>query len=186
MPLASLPSSARTADPSLGAGALLDIGIYTLTWASLILDSHPDNDGSQPPSVVSSMSLVNGVDEMSSVVLNYKSLAVQALCTSSMRSKSPAEFCRIEGEKGVILVGGAAASKPGFLVVKLKEGHEERTDFEIPGYGFYYEADAVAADLRAGRIENAIMPLEKTKSMMALMDKIRAQNGLRYQQDTAQ
>ena len=43
MPIASLSPSARTADPSLGVGCLLDIGIYTLTFASLILDQHPDN-----------------------------------------------------------------------------------------------------------------------------------------------
>jgi dihydrodiol dehydrogenase / D-xylose 1-dehydrogenase (NADP) len=63
MPISSQPESVRTAEKSLGAGALLDIGIYTLTWASIILDQHPDNDTSQAPSIVSTMSFNRGVDE---------------------------------------------------------------------------------------------------------------------------
>lgn len=183
MPLSSMAPGSRTADPSLGAGALLDIGIYTLTWASLILDSHPDNAGAKPPTISSSMSIVNGVDEMTSVLLNYQQLKAKAICTSSMRYKSGEEFCRIEGENGMIIVGGLAASKPGFLIIRLKGKKEERKEFEVQGMGFHFEADAVADDLRMGRTESSLMPLAETKRMMKLMDRIRKANGLRYVQD---
>jgi predicted dehydrogenase len=183
MPISSLPASSRTADPKLGAGALLDIGIYTLTWVSLILDQHPDRSSTSTPTVVSSMSFTGGADEMTSVILNYGELKAQAICTASMRHKSSPEFCRIEGDRGSVVVGGVAASKPGFLVVKLKDQEDKKIEFETPGHGFYFEADAVAADLRSGRKENEKMPLEESLRVMKLMDSIRAQNGLRYTQD---
>jgi predicted dehydrogenase len=183
MPISSLSPSSRTADPSLGAGALLDIGIYTLTWASIILDQHPDNSGTSIPSVASSMSFTSGADEMTSIILNYDKLKAQAICTASMRHKSAPEFCRIEGDKGTVSVGGVAASKPGFLAVRINGKEEEKIEFEAPGFGFYFEADAVAADLRNGRKENDIMPLQESLRLMKLMDHIRTQNGLRYKQD---
>lgn len=183
MPISALPPSSRTADPSLGAGALLDIGIYTLTWASIILDQHPDNSGTSIPSVASSMSFTNGADEMTSIIVKYDKLKAQAICTASMRNKSAPEFCRIEGDKGTILVGGVAASKPGFLTLRVNGEEEEKIEFEVPGFGFYFEADAVAADLRNGRKENDIIPLQESLRLMKLMDGIRIQNGMRYKQD---
>ena len=179
MPLSSLPPSSRVADPALGAGSLLDIGIYTLTWADIILSPLVDT----PPEVFSSLSIVNNVDEMASVILNYADAHIQAICTSSMRAKSDDVFCRIEGENGVITVGGESASKPGYLEVDIKGQEKKKMDFDVQGWGFHFEADAVALDLRAGRLESEIIPLGKTRGMMAMMDKIRAQNGLSYKQD---
>jgi dihydrodiol dehydrogenase / D-xylose 1-dehydrogenase (NADP) len=183
MPIASLPVSSRTANPSLGAGALLDIGVYTLTWASIILGQNPQKLRDSIPNVTSSMSFAGGADEMTSIILNYKELNVQAICTVSMRYKSAPVFCRIEGDKGSVEVGGVAASKPGFLVVKLNGQEEQRIEFETPGFGFYYEADSVAKDLRNEMKENSKMPLEESLRMMKLMDFIRGQNELRYKQD---
>ena len=121
---------------------------------------------------------------MTSIILNYPELHAQAICTASMCYKTHSDFCRIEGDKGSIIVGGGAASRPGYLIVKKKGDEEEnRIEFEAPGWGFYYEADAVAEDLRKGRTENEIMPLKESLRMMRLMDSIREQNGLRYKQD---
>ena len=139
MPMASLPPSVRTADPSLEAGCLLDIGIYTLTFASLILDQHPDNAGGVEPTVASSMTFTNGADEMTSMILTYPSLRAQAILTASMLCKSGPEFCRVEGSKGSLGVGGQAASRPDFIVVREKGKEEWRLDFKIHGSGFYWE-----------------------------------------------
>ncbi|KFY29423.1 hypothetical protein V493_02379 [Pseudogymnoascus sp. VKM F-4281 (FW-2241)] len=164
MPIASLPPTARTADPALGAGALLDIGIYSLTWAALILDHHPDN-AYQTPKIVSSMSTVGGADEMTSMILNYEALHAQAICTASMCFKTREEFCRVEG------TGGSTGEE------------ERRVDFETVGWGFWYEQDAVAEALAAGRKECGVMPVEETVRMMRVMDGVREANGLRYKQD---
>jgi predicted dehydrogenase len=187
MPFSSLPTTSRAVDPSLGAGALLDIGIYTLTWAALILDSHPDHiaAGSPPPSMASSMSLSNGVDETTAILLNYKDLGCQAICTCTYTSPGKKEFCRIEGEKGEIVIGAPiAASSPGWLEVRVS-GSEERIDVErVEGAkGFYFEADAVAEDLKAGRLENDVCPLGESFRVLGLMDLVRKMNKLKYPQD---
>jgi dihydrodiol dehydrogenase / D-xylose 1-dehydrogenase (NADP) len=187
MPLSKLPPDSRTADPTLGAGVLLDIGIYTLTWAALVLESHPAHiaAGSPAPNMISSMTIKNGVDETTSVILNYPHLQAQAVCTSTMCYQGEEEFCRIEGEHGSISIGGVAASSPSFLVIRLREKEERRIDFpkEKGAKGFYWEADAVAADLRDGRLESALMPLQETVRMMGLLDAVRESNGLKYVQD---
>jgi dihydrodiol dehydrogenase / D-xylose 1-dehydrogenase (NADP) len=182
MPISKMDPSSRTADPKLGAGSLLDVGIYNLTWVAVTLAPHPKNDGTEPQ-VASAMSFYNGTDEMSSVILNYNALHVQAICTASMLYKTAEEFCRIEGSKGSISVGGKAGSRPDFLVVRENGKEEKRIDFEIQGWGFYWEADQVALDLAAGKKESSIIPLDETLRMMKLMDRIRADNGLIYPQD---
>jgi len=179
IPLEKQPTESRLVDPALGGGALLDIGIYPLTWASLIFPTNKNGE----PEVVSSMSLNKGVDEITSVILRYKSGA-QALCTASYLHKTDAEFGRIEGTEGSIVICGRAASKPNALILKVKGKPEKLIDFNFEGWGFFYEADAVARDIKAGKIESEVIPLSETLRMMKLMDKIRQQNGLKYPQDT--
>lgn len=61
MPLESLPTSSRLRDPALGAGALLDVGIYTLTYASLIMgDFQVGKAHPEPSRVTSSLSVADG------------------------------------------------------------------------------------------------------------------------------
>lgn len=189
MPISSANPEARTASRSLGAGALLDIGIYTLTWASLIFDKAPGRQAEVVPGLTAAMTFYNGgdpssrVDEQSTVVLNYSDLKAQAVCTSSLLYKSREEFACIEGPKGSIAVGGVAASKPGFLVVRIAGQEERKIDFDVPGIGFHYEADAVAEDIRAGRQENAVCSWNDTLTIMERLDAARSICGLTYPQD---
>ncbi|KAK9311931.1 hypothetical protein V1524DRAFT_411237, partial [Lipomyces starkeyi] len=95
MNLQDLPTDSRVKDPKLGAGALLDIGIYALTLGKIILDTGLGLESTQPSIAASHRCcLVDGMDYISSVILTY-----------------PApEFMRIEGSHGSILVSGQAAS----------------------------------------------------------------------------
>jgi dihydrodiol dehydrogenase / D-xylose 1-dehydrogenase (NADP) len=182
-PLSSLAPTDRSADVSLGAGTLLDTGIYNLTFAALIFDEHPENKGGDAPSIASSMTFTNGADETTSIILNYPKLRAHCICTTSMQFKTAPEFCRIEGSNGSILVGGDVGSRPEFLVVREKGKPDQRMDFTLPCHGFQYEQDAILEDLKAGRKESAIMPMKETLRMMQTMDKIREANGLKYSQD---
>ena len=138
MPLNTLPSDSRLKDPALGAGALLDIGVYTLTYASIIMgDWKVGKQYPQPKKVTSSLTIVNGIDESNVVVLDYPSgrSAVgdggkTAICTSTFRYRSVEDFVRIEGSNGNIVIFGVAASVPsGFRIVERPQ----------PGFG---EADS--------------------------------------------
>lgn len=195
--LSALPDEHRLKDPALGAGALLDIGFYTLTFASIILgDWKVGKEHPKPKKVLSSLDIANGIDEANVVVLEYPSTTgvKTGVCTSSFRYRGPDEFGRIEGSNGSITLFGPAVSVPGGfrVTVGLRPGppepdNRETRVFNVERYegtlGFYWEADAVAEDIAKGRTENAIIPLDETLRMMELMDEIRAANGFKYPQD---
>lgn len=195
-----LPANSRFKDISLGAGALLDIGVYPLTFASLILGdfkvgkAHP-----RPRNVVSSLSLVDGVDASNVVVIGYdvpdRKGKKTAICTSTFLYKSSDEFARIEGSAGEIVIFGPAGSVPigfriksgpqlGFGETDTREERTYRVDKPAGTLGFFWEADAVAQDIAARRTEDSTMPLEESLRMMRLMDQIRQQGGLFYPQDS--
>jgi predicted dehydrogenase len=173
----------------LGAGALLDIGIYALTWASLALDTSPKRDQNVGPTLFASLLFNDGasdeekIDEQDTIVLSYTDVKAQAVCTASLLRKTIDEFCVISGSRGSIHVGGMAASRPGYLVLRVDGKAEEKLEFDIPGFGFRWEADAIADDLRAGRLESAVVPFATTLTIMERMDAARQQCGLIYPQD---
>ena len=156
--------------PELGGGALLDVGIYVLSFASMIL-------GPRPVQLASAANLgESGVDEQTSLLLSYADGA-QATLTCAVRTTTPQE-ARIIGTEGMIQIdapfwkGTAATLRTG--------GGQVRADFPLQGNGYNYEAAEVGRCLRAGEKESSIMPLEETLAIMQLMDQARAQWGLRY------
>ncbi|KAJ5915448.1 hypothetical protein N7466_011381 [Penicillium verhagenii] len=201
MPLQDLPATSRLRDARLGAGSLLDIGVYALTWGLLCLES--PGDASRRPRITASQRLLEGVDVGSAVLLYYPDTGRQGVLTSSLLHKTDDIFARVEGSKGTLYLGGDTASMPDRIVVSLKpvgagndmgdkkagsdgvRGSERTFRFEetCGGKGFYYEADAIALDLAAGKTESEIMPLDETLRVMRLLDEIRAQGGARFPQD---
>jgi predicted dehydrogenase len=183
MNLGSLPANSRLKDPALGAGSLLDIGIYSLMWGCLLLNRSLAPDAPRP-SIVGSSILQDGIDISTAMILNFDRGTAQGILTSSMLVKTPETFARIEGSKGTITVQGMAASSPGKFTIKLNgEDKDEVLTFEKPGYGFYYEADSVALDIAAGKLEDDTMPLAETLRILDLMDEVRRQTGMTYPQD---
>jgi dihydrodiol dehydrogenase / D-xylose 1-dehydrogenase (NADP) len=187
----ALPDSHRIKDPALGAGALLDIGIYPLTYSSLIMGGGKLGVDHPVPAVTSCMTINKGVDESDVIVLQYNTgtnTESTAIVMATMHHANPQEFGRIEGTKGSItLYTELGPSCPTGFRVTDSAGKVEDFKFEHPAgiVGFIYEADAVAQDIAAGKTENAIMPLDETMRVMKLMDEIRRQNGLVYPADNA-
>ncbi|KAH8649344.1 hypothetical protein BX600DRAFT_112767 [Xylariales sp. PMI_506] len=199
MHLLNPPTRSRLKDPSLGAGALLDIGIYTLMYASAVMGGGNLGQEHPPFDVSSFLNLADGIDEQDCIVLRYPANeavgmgARTAICTATLQAKNPTPFARIEGSDGVITLSGPGPSLPREIriekPVKLGDAESQAEaqvlKFEPPSSaaGFLYEADAVGLDLASGRKENETMPLDETIRMMKLMDTVRKQNGLEYPQD---
>lgn len=184
-----LPETSRYKHPKLGAGTLLDIGIYPLTWAFLALDPHTPQD-SERPKVLANQTHLHGVEVTSSILIQYPSTGRQGVLTSTtMSSKLSDLVCRIQGTKGHIDVTGDAPSHPLFFTVYVRKADEEtleegkKYDYPQVGQGFYYEADNTALDIAAGRTESAIMPWKETLRVMEILDEIRRQGGTKYPQD---
>ena len=196
MDLGKLDATSRLKNPALGAGSLLDIGVYSLTWGLLTLDAK-DGDEADEPQITGVQTLREGIDMASTVILKYASTGRQGVLTSSLEFQSGSTFCRIEGSEGYIEVSGLAPSVPSAFIVYCRKNADTVADgpdggkpkgkvfnFEQPGFGFYYEADAVALDIEAGKLENAVMPHAETMRVMKMMDTVRAQGGARFPQDS--
>lgn len=188
--IAKLGPTSRLKNPELGAGSLLDIGIYSLTWGLATLDAGT-GESAETPKIAALQTLSHKIDTASSVLLHYPGSGRQGILTSSTEIKSEPVFCRIEGTEGYITVEGIAASVPSSFTVYPKTVDSETGvgtigktyTFEKSGRGFYWEADAVALDIVAGRTESNIMPHAETLRVMKMLDEIRHQGGARFPQD---
>lgn len=179
----SLPDGSRYKDPALGAGSLLDIGIYALTWGLFTLTDKV-GDAAEEPEVSSTQTIAHNVDVASSVLLHYKSTGRQAICSSTTNYPFRNDWARIEGSKGhVVLTGGAPSSPEQFTFYPKDGGKEELFTFDKPGRGFFWEADAVARDIKAGSQENATMPWAETVRVMKIMDGVRRKGGAKFPGD---
>ena len=167
---AAFNPEARLFAPALGGGALLDIGVYTLSIASMIFG---------PPQRIASMAQMgeSGVDERSAYLLGYKSGAMSVI-GAAIRTSTPQPLV-LNGTLGRITV------QPPFWFserLTVEVYGRERTEIELPmsGNGFNYEAAEVMRCIRAGKLESDVMPLDESLALMRTMDEIRAQWGLRY------
>ncbi|KAK3699000.1 hypothetical protein LTR37_016691 [Vermiconidia calcicola] len=197
MDLGSLPPDSRLKSQALGAGSLLDIGIYSLTWGLLTLDNKT-GDEAEHVDIAGMQTIRDGIDITSTMVLKYPNNGRQGVLTSTLDLQSGSTFCRIEGSEGYIEVSGIAPSLPSAFTVHRtgtkgsetkssddKQSTEEVFKFEDPGFGFYFEADAVALDIAAGRLESEVMPHAETLRVLKILDEVRRQGGARFPQDVA-
>ena len=190
----NLPDTSRYKDLNLGAGTLLDIGIYPLTWAFLGLDPKTPQE-SERPEILAKQTQLHGVEVTSSILIRYPSTGSQGVVTSTtMSGLQDPVVCRIQGTAGHIVVEGTAPSHPlSFTIHRRKPGTKNDTkddfmskkyDYPQVGRGFIFEADNTALDIAAGRKENEIMPWKETLRVLEVMDEIRRQGGTKYPQDS--
>ncbi|KAK9860465.1 hypothetical protein MYU51_005409 [Penicillium brevicompactum] len=182
--LESLPSSSRLKNVALGGGSLLDMGIYPITWGLLLLDDQI-GEKAATPHVFSAQTISEEIDIATSMLLHYPESGRQGILTSSMKTKSDPIFARIEGSKGVITIEGPGTSMPSKFTLYPRDNDSGRKEyaFSHPGYGFYYEADAVAQDIAADKTQNSVMPWDETLRVLELMDGVRERGGARFPQD---
>jgi predicted dehydrogenase len=156
--------------PELAGGALLDLGIYPVSFASFVMG---------PPARVTAVSdpTQTGVDAQTSVVLQYNGGA-HALLTTTLGSRTPTR-ASVTGTQGRIEINDAWYRPTSFTVYPLS-GPVDRIAEPPVGNGLRYQADEVGRCLRDGRVESSIMPLDETLAIMTTMDEIRRQIGLRY------
>ncbi len=170
------PPTDRTLDRALGGGALLDMGIYPLTLAHLVLG--------EPEALVAVASLSEqGVDRDLAIAGTYAGGAVAAL-TSSMSSMSPRN-ATIATDRGLIELPNGF-HHPDHITFTPVDGSAPTTITGVEplyGTGLGNEAAEVMRCLRAGLLESPLVPHAQTLSLMRQMDNIRTQIGVRYAAD---
>jgi len=167
---ADLDPASRLFDPKLGGGALLDVGVYCVSFASMIL-------GRPSGSVGLSHLGETGVDEQASVVMEHEGGRLANL-SIGIRTTTPQE-ATIMGTEGYIRIH-TPWWRPTSMTISRPGTDEETVEAPVSGNGFGYEAAEVMRCLEAGKTESDVMQLDETLSVMRTMDGIRAAWGLRY------
>lgn len=164
-----LDLTSRLFDPALAGGALLDLGVYPVSFAHDFLGV--------PDSVHAVGQLTpNGVDGQISMVLSYGE-RTQATLSTTLWSKTPTT-AHISGTEGFIAVRGSFYAPTSFRV--------QRTDgrvweFDQPSTkGLQYEAAEVARQVALGATESPRMTWDGTLAVMRTMDAVREQIGVVY------
>ncbi len=159
----------RLWDPALGASALLDVGIYPLTLAHLVLG--------EPDDVAAAGTLSDrGIDVGGGATLTYPGGAVASLAWTQMAWSD--NRAAVAGDAGRLDIPSRFHEATGFT---FTDGETLETHAEpVTGRGYAHEIEEVAACLRTGRTESDLLPLDGTVAVMRVLDEIREQLGVRY------
>ncbi|HEX4288202.1 MAG TPA: Gfo/Idh/MocA family oxidoreductase [Trebonia sp.] len=148
--------------PELGGGALLDLGVYPVSFASMVLGT---------PSRIVSISdpAFTGVDAQTSMLFGYDSGA-QAVLTCTLRAKSPTRAAIVGTDARIEVDGDFYA--PARVSLVPRKGDPVVVASAHEGRGLRHQADEVARRLAAGEVESPFMPLDETISIMETMDTV--------------
>lgn len=159
----------RIYDPALAGGALLDLGVYVLNFASMIL-------GTDIQRMESSVQLLDsGMDAQETMTLFYPNGVMANLMASVMAFGD--RDCYVMGTEGWITTDNV--NNPVNIVLH-KDGKEEILPVPEQITGYEYEVRACQRMLAEGKLECEEMPHAETLRIMKLMDSLRKDWGVRY------
>ncbi len=156
--------------PELGGGALLDLGVYPVSLASLVFG---------PPNRIACMASMGttGVDEQAGILFGYEGGKL-AMLSASMQVTTPDE-ATILGTRGYLRIHPPMHA-PDRMTLSLEGRKEKVLEHPIRGNGLHYQAVEVMRCLREGNLESDHMRLDESLEVMQAMDAVRSQWGLRY------
>ncbi len=168
-------ATARMRERDLGAGALLDMGIYPLTFARMMLGPFAR--------VAATAELAeSGFDLDVAIAATHEGGGVSAL-TTSMTAHSP-RTASIATDEGCLELP-ADFHHPPYVVWTPSGGDPVRFESPAPvlGTGLGNEAAHVQECLRDGLTESPFVPRAQTLELLDAMDEIRRQIGVHYDAD---
>ena len=161
---------ARLVDPQLAGGALLDLGIYPISFAHMILGN--------PTSITSKAVMTDrGVDAQTSMIFSYDNGA-QAVLTTTMIEQTP---CRavVAGLHGWLEIDRTFYN-PASMRVILNDGSVTEYPSAYTGHGLREQAESFKQIVQSGAVESKVLTWKDTVDIMKSMDTVRSQIGLRY------
>ena len=157
--------------PELGGGALLDLGVYPLSFAQMVLGDLSDL-------AVRGDLTTTGVDAYLAL-LGRGEGGGRARLSSTLLARTPTEAV-VSGTAGSARLSGAFFA-PGTLTVTLLDGRSASfSHVGDPGDGMAYEIAEAARRITAGDLESPLMSWADTLSVMDTMDAVRAELGVVY------
>ena len=158
----------RMTDIKLGGGSLMDVGVYPLFLAYLML-------GIPKEIVAKSNFHSTGADLQTSIILHYE--MAQAILHSSFLSSSNLK-ASISGTQGRINL-----NSPWFMTESytlIQDDHKEKFKRPTLGKGYTYEIEECHACIKANKIESELWSHQNSLELIAIVDEVRKQIGLVY------
>ncbi|MFH8465927.1 Gfo/Idh/MocA family protein [Streptomyces sp. NPDC017991] len=167
------PPTHRLRDPAQGGGALLDLGVYPVSFAHLLLGE---------PSGVTARAVLSeeSVDLQTGMLLSYDSGALAALHCSLTGGTSTS--ASVTGSEGRIDIPYGFFHSDRFVLHRDGRDPQEYTANAADGTraSLKHEATEVMRCLRAGETESPLVPLDGTLAVMRTLDAVRADIGVTY------
>lgn len=164
----------RIINPALAGGALLDVGVYGMNFASM-------HFGDEIERIESSVQLTDtGVDGMESITIFYKN-GRMAVLTHGIYGRSDRKGI-IYGDKGYMIVENI--NNPRSVSVFDTEDNLV-AQYDVPKQisGYEYQFIEAISCIKEGKYESNSMPLADSVHIMELMDGLRKQWGVVYPQE---
>jgi predicted dehydrogenase len=162
----------RLSDPALAGGALLDLGIYPVSFAHLVLGGFARVNATGQVTDL-------GVDAQDAIVVRGPSGGLGLLSTT-MSAKTPTT-ASINGTAARLELTGSFYGPRSVVTLLAPDGTElGRFANEDTAHGLHFQAAEVARRIASGETESPLMPLDETVAIMAALDDVRAQVGVRY------
>lgn len=167
-----------TSDPThrlnaleLGGGALLDLGIYPVSFAVDILG---------PATEVRATGRLGetGADTENAIALTHASGAVSSLSVSS-RSAGP-NVAHVVGTEARIDIDRVWYTPTSFRVTTPDGTVIEEYTSEVEGRGMQFQALYAEQLIAEGRTDSDLLPFEESIAIMRALDDVRAQLGVTY------
>lgn len=165
------PSIQRIFDKELGGGSILDIGIYPIFLAYLIL-------GIPDKIIAEAHFFESGADSQVSMIFHYKN--AQAVLFSSFNSNSKRE-AKISGTMGEIIIDNPWNEASSFSL--FKDGQEEK--FSVPkiGKGYAHQIVECNSCLQKNLTESSLWSHQNSLDLISILDAIRKEINLTYAED---
>lgn len=161
----------RMAEPGRGGGALLDLGIYPVSFAWDVLGS--------PDTVLAYATLTPaGVDRETAIILGYPSGA-HAVLQTQMSAAGPNRAV-IVGTEGRIEIDSVWYNVVGFTRYDAKGEVLERFDESVDGRGMHFQAAELERIVASGTLAGDVLPPSESVAIMGTLDEVRRQIGVTY------
>lgn len=160
----------RINDPALGGGALLDLGIYPVSFAYDVLGS--------PTKITSTGTMTaTGVDAQVAMIFDYEN--ARALLSTALDVRGP-NTASISGTEGRIEIASVWYNPAPFTHFDKDGAVVEHYDKPVIGRGMQFQAWELERLVAAGVTGNDVLSPETSVEIMAALDTIRGQIGLKY------
>lgn len=165
----SLMHIKRLTDPNYAGGALLDLGIYPISFAFMVLG--------KPEKITAKGVIENGVDLQSSAIFEYSG-GRQAVINTVMNAKSPTT-ASINGTRARLELS-TSFYRPTDMRLIYDDGRIVEFKNEYRGHGLREQAIYFEKMLISGKKESQLLSISETIEIMECLDEIRNQIGLKY------